>query len=238
MTLITNKATLYAAIADHLNRDDLTEVIPRFVQLFEGRLRRVLRWKFPVPLQAALIDGNSEPTNGAVFGGVGVGHVNTYFPLASVTDIVSANVIAIDTGVYYPIELVTFPEIMRLRELTPMSGRPTKFAIHESGVQVWPDPPAEGTHYTVYLVVDGALNATPLDAQSDFLTTFNPLLVPYPDVFLYGALTEAAPYLKNDERLPIWKGRVDEALRELEIARDRMQFGGKPPKMKLPRVFG
>lgn len=234
MTLITNKATLYAAIADHLNRDDLTDVIPRFVQLFEGRLRRVLRWKFPGVTQAELIDGLGGPANSAT---LSASPGNELFPTAAITDIVSASVIDTSTGVFYPIDLMPFPDLLRLRELNPQSGRPTAFAFHEGSVQVWPDP--HTADFTVYLVVDGTMAlVSPLHAQSDFLSSVNPMIVNYPDVFLYGALTEAAPYLKNDERLPIWKGRLDEALRELEIARDRMQFGGKPPKMKLARVFG
>ena len=43
---ITNFGTLKTAIADTLNRDDMTSVIPQFVSLAQARFNRELRtWK-------------------------------------------------------------------------------------------------------------------------------------------------------------------------------------------------
>lgn len=42
MALITTYATLLSEVADEVHRDDLTDKLPRFVQMAEGRLNRLL----------------------------------------------------------------------------------------------------------------------------------------------------------------------------------------------------
>ena len=44
------------------------------------------------------------------------------------------------------------------------------------------------------------------DTQTNFITDYAP------DMLLYGALLEATPYLKNDERLSIWQSLYDRAV--------------------------
>jgi len=44
----------------------------------------------------------------------------------------------------------------------------------------------------------------------------NWILAGYPDVYLYGALTEAAPYLIDDERVGVWKSLYTEAINTLK----------------------
>ena len=47
------------------------------------------------------------------------------------------------------------------------------------------------------------------DLQSNWLTEYAP------DVLLYAALLEATPFLKNDERVPMWTGMYDRAAQAL-----------------------
>ena len=47
----------------------------------------------------------------------------------------------------------------------------------------------------------------------------NWLLTSHPDVYLYGTLMEAAPYLKDDERVVIWKGLLAEAVEGVRRSR-------------------
>lgn len=46
--------------------------------------------------------------------------------------------------------------------------------------------------------------------QSNWLTNYAP------DVLLYRALLEATPYLKNDERIPVWQGLYEAAMSALD----------------------
>lgn len=50
--------------------------------------------------------------------------------------------------------------------------------------------------------------------QTNFLTNYAP------DVLLYACLLEAIPYLKNDERIPVWQGLYDRGLASLNSQDD------------------
>ncbi len=43
----------------------------------------------------------------------------------------------------------------------------------------------------------------------------NALLTAFPDVYLYAALLEAAPYLRDAQQLPVWQERLDRAIQEV-----------------------
>lgn len=46
------------------------------------------------------------------------------------------------------------------------------------------------------------------------LAPSHPTFVRYPDLYLYGALSNAAPYVRDDARWPTWDGKFKELLRE------------------------
>lgn len=51
-------------------------------------------------------------------------------------------------------------------------------------------------------------------ALSDAFST-NALLTAYPDAYLFGALLEAAPYMRDDARVGLWQERFDRAIQEI-----------------------
>lgn len=53
----------------------------------------------------------------------------------------------------------------------------------------------------------------------------NWLLCNHPDVYLYGALVHAAPYLKDDDRIPVWNGFYEAAIRSINQQSVEQQFG-------------
>jgi hypothetical protein len=61
-----------------------------------------------------------------------------------------------------------------------------------------------------------------LGALLDDTQQTNWLTVYAPDVLLYAALLEATPFLKNDERIPVWQGLYDRSLAALN-AEDQMR---------------
>lgn len=69
----------------------------------------------------------------------------------------------------------------------------------------------------------GALNAS------------NWLLESHPDAYLFGALTEAEPYLVNDARMDLWKSRGDTAIQAIQLADDQARFAGAPLEIATPR---
>jgi hypothetical protein len=69
-----------------------------------------------------------------------------------------------------------------------------------------------------------------LTALSD-LNTSNWFTTNAPDVLLYGALCEAAPYIANDMRIPIWEGKFNDAMAAVQAEDNREEFSGSPLSM-------
>ena len=62
---ITNYTELKTAVANFLARSDLTDRIPEFISLAEGRLSRELESRYPVPNKSAPPgDGEADPLLG------------------------------------------------------------------------------------------------------------------------------------------------------------------------------
>jgi hypothetical protein len=70
-----------------------------------------------------------------------------------------------------------------------------------------------------------------IPALSDSSTT-NWLLTRWPDLYLYGSLMHAAPYLKEDERVTVWAGLHDRALEEIRMEDHKAQWSGSTLKIR------
>jgi hypothetical protein len=70
-----------------------------------------------------------------------------------------------------------------------------------------------------------------IPALSDAATT-NWLLGVAPDVYLYGSLMEAAPYLDDDARVQTWGGLLEQAMSAIEIESDRARIGSSSIRMR------
>ena len=73
-----------------------------------------------------------------------------------------------------------------------------------------------------------------IPALSDAAPT-NWLLTDAPDVYLYGTLLEAEPYMKNDTRIETWRGLLQVALTDLQASSDRAKHSGATLVMGGPR---
>lgn len=49
----------------------------------------------------------------------------------------------------------------------------------------------------------------------------NSLLTDYPDAYLYGALLESAPFIRDDSRIAMWQERFDRAINEIQNQEDK-----------------
>ena len=101
-------------------------------------------------------------------------------------------------------------------------GKPRFYTVH-SEIEFDRKPDRE---YTAEMIYYAAL--TPLSAENPT----NALLTRLPDVYLYGALIAAAPFLEHDERLAVWSQLYADA-REQANAMDRAKAGPL-----VARVYG
>jgi hypothetical protein len=97
------------------------------------------------------------------------------------------------------------------------SGKPLYFSIVGSQFRLLPIPDGE---YQAQLVYYAKL------AKLSNANTTNWLLTQAPDVYLYGSLLQAAPYLQDDARIPVWSELYQSGLDQLQIADDRGSTSG------------
>ena len=72
-----------------------------------------------------------------------------------------------------------------------------------------------------------------IPALSD-IETSNWLLNDAPDVLLYGALLQSAPYLVDDARVQVWAGLYQSGVEALNIENEKARVSG-PLSMGVPR---
>lgn len=193
-----NYAQLQSNIADFLNRTDLTAVIPTFISLAEAQMERALRVRQMVARSNASID-------------------TQYSSLPS--DFLEAKTFKITSSrPIQPIEYVTPEQMDDLDQLSANApGIPKYFTIIGNQIRVSPTPDAVYTSELVY--------TAKLVKLSNSNTT-NWLLTSSPDAYLYGALMQAAPYLKDDERLTVWATLYNTAVEAIKTADQNASSSG------------
>lgn len=97
----------------------------------------------------------------------------------------------------------------------PSSGTEPLAFIVEANTVIFMPPGSSASWELVYYPA--------IPALSDDNPT-NWLLTRAPDVYLFGALTEAEPYLYNEERMPMWQGKYESAVAGLMASDERQQF--------------
>jgi len=201
---ITNYTELKSAVADFLNRDDLTSVIPTFISLAEAQMQRVIRHHKMMQRSEAEID-------------------TRYFALPSDwAETVRFHVIGDRT---YRLELTSLDDMLQLRQANGNpTGIPTHFAHVGEQLEVYPTP--SGT-FDVEL-----LYFKDIPALSDSNAT-NWLLADYPDVYLYGALMQSAPYLDDDQRMQVWSTLYGNAVQSINQESKKSRYSGAGMRVRI-----
>jgi len=205
MALVTNYSTLQTHIADTLNRGDLTSVIPNFIQQFEAQARRDERFR-----RLTDVTSFSISADGA------------YLPV----DFYKLESWYHDGATYFgPIGNVNPDAIGKLKGAYGDTGVPQFVAIVDRRVRFAPEPDATySTRLTYWRKITNL---------SDTATT-NWLLEEGPDIYIYGALIESAPYLKDDSRIATWQSLYDDRVDMLWTAEQDRQFGGAIQRIYTP----
>jgi len=145
-----------------------------------------------------------------------------------VTSSISSEYVALPTGFLSirNIQLNSDPKV-RLEYVTPdyidfnypdsATGKPKFYTIVGGEIQLAPAP--DGT-YTVEMSY-----FKKLDIATDLTNT---VLTNSPRVYYYGSLLEAAAFLKDDKRVPMWAQLFENAISEVERSdqNDRFPVGG------------
>jgi hypothetical protein len=201
---ITNYTTLKAAIADWLLRDDLAAVIPSFIALAETQMQREIRHHRMMQRAEADID-------------------TRYFALPS--DWLETARFHVTGDRPSRLELTSMDDMLQMRQMNGnTSGRPTHYAHIGEQLEVFPTP---GATYNVEL-----LYFQKIPPLSDGNAT-NWLLTDYPDVYLYGALMQAAPYLDDDAKMQVWAGLYGSSINSINAESKKARYSGAGMRMRI-----
>ena len=208
---INTYATLQTAVANWLDRDDLTDRIPEFIALAEARMNRTLRLAIMLNVDETTLGGATALVAGTRDYALPSGYLQMLdFHLRT-----------------SPITTLSYltPENMNTMWAGSQSGKPlayTIFSDNSSGtpiksVRLGPAP-ASAYDYSIMFYKK-------IDALSDSNTT-EQMLTNNPDVYLYGALLEAEPFLMNDQRVQLWATAFQESLSALQEQDNKDRHSG------------
>ena len=191
-------AQLKTAAANWLDRSDLTDRIPEFIALAEARFNRILRIR----------DMETVSTAISTTGGTREYSLPTGF--------VQMKEFHLTTDPLTPLAYIT-PEMMTRLWAGSSSGKPEVFTVIADNVRLGPSPDAVYTTSMLYYKTFTAL--------SDDATT-NDMLTNNPDVYLYGTLLEAEPFIMNDARTPLWLQAFEKAINDIQNQDNKDRHSG------------
>ena len=196
---LTTYTELKTSLADWLNRSDLTSVIPDFISLAEAQMERQLRTR------QMIVRANATFAAAAEYGTVP-------------DDFLETKSIKLNTNPITNLQFQTIDAMDSLSNTTYLSsGKPLYFSVVGNQFRLLPIPDGEYTAELVYYAKLTKLSST---------VATNFLLTQAPDVYLYGSLLQAAPYLQDDARISVWSSLYAAGLEQLQIADDRGSTSG------------
>lgn len=201
---ITSYSTLQTTVGDWLNRSDLTTVIPDFITLAEAQFNRTLRHRKMVERATATLDTEYS---------------------AMPADWLESIRYQINTNPITVMEFVSPDQAAMLKGAYSTSGKPIFYSQIGQQFQVIPAPDS-GSAYTGELTYYASIPA--LSAGN----TSNWLLVDSPDIYLYGALLQSAPYLQDDQRLNIWAAIYQRLIEDLKVSDERSRMATSSLRMR------
>jgi hypothetical protein len=105
---------------------------------------------------------------------------------------------------------------------------PHFYSLMNGAIEIIPDPAADIEIEMIYY--------SKITALSDVNTT-NWLLTKSPDVYLYGALTHAAPFLMDDQRMPVFSQIYLARVQALQDESQKSLHSGSPLIARTRRVY-
>ena len=203
---ITNYTNLQTTIADFLNRDDLTSVIPTFIQLAEADMNRQVRhWK---------MESRSTGTQDAG---------DQYMQIPSDwLETIRLHLTGSGTSALTLTSRAAMADI-RAKNEDISTVKPYYYTHADGQFELYPTP-TEATDFELLYyqkIPDLATNST------------NWLLTDAPDVYLYGALLHSAPYLAEDARVAVWAQMYSAAVSNVNRAAEQARYSGSGMTLKV-----
>ena len=194
---ISNYSELNTAVANWLDRDDLTDRIPEFIALAEARFNRLLRIRAMETKQTASTVASQRN-------------------LALPTNFIQMRNLQINTSPITSLEYVT-PEMYDRLYGGSDTGTPKAYTILADEIQLGPIP---ASVQTIEMLFYKRFDALTSSASTNWMITNAP------DVYLYGCLLEAEPFIMNDPRVQLWATAFQQAIADIQDQDNRDRHSG------------
>ena len=201
---ITTFSELKTAVANWLDRSDLTDRIPEFIALAEARHRR----DFKIRRMETRVTANTIADT-------------EFYTLPD--NYVAMRNIQLNTSTKTPLEYLTPEQMDRVRGGST-TGKPKAYSIIGNTFQLRPIPDSVYEIEMFYYKYFTGL--------SDSNTT-NDMLTYHPDAYLYAVLLEAEPYLQNDKRIALWLQAYEIARKAIIDSNERDRHSGVAPTTRI-----
>jgi len=195
---LSTYSELLSTVANYLNRDDLTTLIPTFITLTENRLNRELR------VRANMVRAITTTTAGQAF---------YDFP----SDLIELRNITYDNNSQSHALRYLSPESVSREYGTVVSGQPRAYTNLGNDLKLVPSPDAA---YSISINYYSQLRSL-----SDNVTT-NDVLTQYPSLYLFGACLEGAIYLNDTEQTNRFGSVFQKALDDVQRAEEAARYSG------------
>lgn len=189
---LTNYANLKSAVADWLNRADLTAQIPDFITLAEARFNRELRVNAMVARDVTTVTSDYVELPGDWLQNISA-------------------VITSPANTYSSLRYINTEEYNDLRN-DGLTGTSQMYTIINNNMLLLPAPTSSTTIEIIYY--------KKIPSLSGSLAT-NWLLDRSQDLYLYASLIQAEAYLQNDERISLWAAAVDRTIADMNLESER-----------------
>ena len=185
MALDGSYGGLKASIADFLNRGDLASAIPDFITLAEAQMAR--------RLVARAGQGLAVPRRLVRRADAAVAQGAEYVPVPG--DMLGPLDFMLQAASPIELDYLDPANLAWRKVLAHWSGAPKFYTVVGGELQLYPVADQAYVGELVYLARTPALS----DAAPA-----NWILQDHPDAYLYGALVQSAPYLRDDARAEVW----------------------------------
>lgn len=193
---------LVTAIAAYLDRGDLNDRIPTFIQLAEDEFNDTIR------------SGDMETE--ATFT---INADASDFTLPD--DLLELRNVILLTNPEVVLEQVTPAE--RRRRTAQAPTRPETYSLQGNAMRFGPQP--DGA-YDVTIEYYALIPAISVDVQSNWL------LKRRASLYLFTALMHAESFLNNDPRVSLWAAAKDDAMSKLQAQLNRKRYGAQPLRLR------
>lgn len=197
-----NYGELKTLLASYLHRDDLTDQIPTFITLAQSRMNHD-------------VDLTSLQSKDCVF--VVKGQVEADLP----TDFLEMLSLRIPfNGGFRLLQQKSLAQNSQVYETASgATGSPLYYARYGNSIELSPTPDASTTLEIVY---KQRLAALVNDTDTDELLT-NHL-----NIYIYGAMLEASPFLMDDKRAQVWGGLYENEVKRINDFAEDAEWSGSP----------